>query len=139
MLALVSWGKETLGGGGGGEETKVFECKTCGRRFSSFQALGGHRASHKKVKGTEPERARVHECTVCGLEFSVGQALGGHMRRHRTAATVAELQGKEAEQKKRLVGFDLNLPPVKVEEEERRPPMLLGFELIPCAMVDCFH
>ncbi|KAL4326870.1 hypothetical protein AHAS_Ahas13G0043300 [Arachis hypogaea] len=27
-----------------------FKCKTCHRRFLSFQALGGHRASHKKLK-----------------------------------------------------------------------------------------
>ncbi|XP_021756163.1 zinc finger protein ZAT4-like [Chenopodium quinoa] len=29
----------------------LFECKACGRTFTSHQALGGHRASHKKVKG----------------------------------------------------------------------------------------
>lgn len=28
----------------------VYECKTCNRSFPSFQALGGHRASHKKPK-----------------------------------------------------------------------------------------
>ncbi|CAL1358549.1 unnamed protein product [Linum trigynum] len=28
----------------------VYECKTCGRGFNSFQALGGHRASHKKPR-----------------------------------------------------------------------------------------
>ncbi|XP_060186485.1 zinc finger protein ZAT5-like [Lycium barbarum] len=28
----------------------VYECKTCNRTFPSFQALGGHRASHKKPK-----------------------------------------------------------------------------------------
>ena len=28
----------------------VYACKTCGRVFSSFQALGGHRTSHKKPK-----------------------------------------------------------------------------------------
>ncbi|GAV89632.1 zf-C2H2_6 domain-containing protein [Cephalotus follicularis] len=28
----------------------VYECKTCNRCFPSFQALGGHRASHKKPK-----------------------------------------------------------------------------------------
>lgn len=28
----------------------VYQCKTCGRTFPSFQALGGHRASHKKPK-----------------------------------------------------------------------------------------
>ncbi|KAI3450632.1 hypothetical protein Pfo_007297 [Paulownia fortunei] len=30
----------------------VYECKTCSRTFPSFQALGGHRASHKKPKPT---------------------------------------------------------------------------------------
>lgn len=29
----------------------VYQCKTCSRCFNSFQALGGHRASHKKPKG----------------------------------------------------------------------------------------
>ncbi|KAL1544101.1 zinc finger protein ZAT5-like [Salvia divinorum] len=28
----------------------VYECKTCNRTFPSFQALGGHRASHKNPK-----------------------------------------------------------------------------------------
>ncbi|MFQ6646934.1 hypothetical protein Gotur_019421 [Gossypium turneri] len=71
--------------------TRVFECKTCNRQFASFQALGGHRASHKKPKlldggSTEnqpPAKPKTHECSICGLEFSIGQALGGHMRRHR--------------------------------------------------------
>lgn len=30
----------------------VYECKTCNRTFASFQALGGHRASHKRPKPT---------------------------------------------------------------------------------------
>ncbi|KAL3523515.1 hypothetical protein ACH5RR_016349 [Cinchona calisaya] len=33
----------------------VYECKTCGRTFPSFQALGGHRASHKKSKNMSME------------------------------------------------------------------------------------
>ncbi|WOL00011.1 zinc finger protein ZAT5 [Canna indica] len=28
----------------------VYQCKTCGKCFPSFQALGGHRTSHKKPK-----------------------------------------------------------------------------------------
>ncbi|KAL5222904.1 hypothetical protein ABZP36_027617 [Zizania latifolia] len=77
----------------------VFECKTCSKRFPSFQALGGHRTSHTRLQAkmlhdpaaaaaaaAERDRARVHECAVCGLEFSMGQALGGHMRRHRSEA-----------------------------------------------------
>lgn len=96
----------------------VYECKTCNRTFSSFQALGGHRASHKKPKSTvdfdqkspnkeegeeEEEEAKftntitpppsnkpkIHECSICGAEFASGQALGGHMRRHRSTAAAA--------------------------------------------------
>jgi len=74
---------------------RVFECKTCNRQFPSFQALGGHRASHKKPKlmGENidgqllhtPLKPKIHECSICGLEFAIGQALGGHMRRHRAS------------------------------------------------------
>lgn len=86
---------------------RVFTCKTCNRQFSSFQALGGHRASHKKPKiimsgssahddirdnllihgsSPSPAKPKSHECSICGLEFAIGQALGGHMRRHRSRA-----------------------------------------------------
>ncbi|KAE8670473.1 Zinc finger protein ZAT12 [Hibiscus syriacus] len=79
--------KHYQGGGGG----RVFACKTCNKRFSSFQALGGHRASHKKPRlmvedaPVSPKKPKTHECSICGLEFAIGQALGGHMRRHRAA------------------------------------------------------
>ncbi|XP_015969885.1 zinc finger protein ZAT11 [Arachis duranensis] len=77
-----------------------FECKTCNRKFSSFQALGGHRASHKRQKLEDGEEElkqqakslslwnnpKMHECSICGLKFSLGQALGGHMRKHRGLA-----------------------------------------------------
>ncbi|OAY46042.1 zinc finger protein ZAT12 [Manihot esculenta] len=83
--------------------SRVFECKTCNRQFPSFQALGGHRASHKKPRlngggnrdgssdtqsssSSSPAKTKTHECSICGLEFAIGQALGGHMRRHRSAA-----------------------------------------------------
>ncbi|KAF8111222.1 hypothetical protein N665_0076s0209 [Sinapis alba] len=83
-------------------ETRVFRCKTCMKEFSSFQALGGHRASHKKPvvnnsssdehsfssgsvtkKKIEKQPSSSHTCPTCGLEFPMGQALGGHMRKHR--------------------------------------------------------
>ncbi|KAE8726161.1 putative F-box protein [Hibiscus syriacus] len=34
-----------------GVAKRLFECKACKKVFNSHQALGGHRASHKKVKG----------------------------------------------------------------------------------------
>ncbi|KAM7502187.1 hypothetical protein LguiB_001091 [Lonicera macranthoides] len=82
-----------------------FVCRTCDRNFPTFQALGGHRASHKKAKSPAPPVLndqnqgkqieekyvkikspinKFHECSVCGSQFLSGQALGGHMRRHRT-------------------------------------------------------
>ncbi|KQK12444.1 zinc finger protein ZAT9 [Brachypodium distachyon] len=85
-----------------------FVCKTCGRAFASFQALGGHRTSHlrgrhglelgvgvarairehqqrqrRKEVEEEQDKKQRHECHICGLGFEMGQALGGHMRRHR--------------------------------------------------------
>ncbi|CAH2060314.1 unnamed protein product [Thlaspi arvense] len=37
----------------------VYECKTCNRTFPSFQALGGHRASHKKPKNSVDEKSKL--------------------------------------------------------------------------------
>ncbi|XP_074577300.1 uncharacterized protein LOC141833709 [Curcuma longa] len=75
-------------------EKGEFECKTCSRRFTTFQALGGHRTSHKRLRAERPEAAKEnsgsHRCGVCGVEFALGQALGGHMRRHRVMAAAAE-------------------------------------------------
>ncbi|KAG2611210.1 hypothetical protein PVAP13_4KG141300 [Panicum virgatum] len=70
----------------------AFECRTCGRRFATFQALGGHRTSHLRrrppaaTKSHRPKQpVAAHACAACGLGFPTGQALGGHMRRHRRA------------------------------------------------------
>ncbi|KAG2669284.1 hypothetical protein I3760_14G027300 [Carya illinoinensis] len=38
----------------------LFECKACKKVFNSHQALGGHRASHKKVKGCFAARIDPH-------------------------------------------------------------------------------
>lgn len=38
------------------EASCTFSCKTCGRSFPSFQALGGHRASHKKPRLNDEDK-----------------------------------------------------------------------------------
>ncbi|KAL8257562.1 hypothetical protein R6Q59_029603 [Mikania micrantha] len=118
--------------------SRVFECKTCSRQFTSFQALGGHRASHKKQRlnpdlgdlthGTNlvPVKPKSHECSICGLEFSIGQALGGHMRRHRVTR-MNENQSLVSDDSftsvvknvnsKRIVSLDLNLTPLENDLE----------------------
>ncbi|GLT88998.1 hypothetical protein SLE2022_070020 [Rubroshorea leprosula] len=108
---------------------RVFECKTCNRQFQSFQALGGHRASHKKPRLMEGEggienqstaKPKTHECSICGLEFAIGQALGGHMRRHRAGLSENHqvLPSQQVlppivkkENSGRLLCLDLNLTP----------------------------
>ncbi|XP_064941892.1 zinc finger protein ZAT12-like [Musa acuminata AAA Group] len=147
VLMLLSQGG---GGSGGGAEKRdhsgrVFECKTCNRQFPSFQALGGHRASHKKPRlGGDGHgqaqggaaKPRVHECSICGLEFAIGQALGGHMRRHRTTA---EGFGHGLTEKppgdQRGTLLDLNLPPLETDLK-----LGLGLEIVDkTPMVGCGH
>ncbi|KAI3812343.1 hypothetical protein L1987_17050 [Smallanthus sonchifolius] len=71
-----------------------YECKTCRKRFESFQALGGHQGIHKKdINNDEtlltlnivarPKSSGMHRCKTCMKEFETGPALGGHMTRHR--------------------------------------------------------
>lgn len=132
--------------------SRVFECKTCNRQFPSFQALGGHRASHKKPRlmstdgsfeTQSPAKPKTHECSICGLEFAIGQALGGHMRRHRTVlndqnqAPLSPLSAQTAEpvvkksDSRRVLCLDLNLTP----HENNLELFKLGKST---PMVDCF-
>ncbi|XP_010483090.1 PREDICTED: zinc finger protein ZAT4-like [Camelina sativa] len=47
-------------------------CVTCNKSFSSYQALGGHRASHNKVKISENHLARANaEASLLGIEAIV--------------------------------------------------------------------
>ena len=114
----------------------VYECKTCNKCFPTFQALGGHRASHKRPRVLQHQqqpvvadhaglclgrqqppqppptpKPRVHACPVCGLEFAIGQALGGHMRRHRADAEVRPPPPDKARDVAGGICLDLNLTP----------------------------
>ncbi|XP_047306719.1 zinc finger protein ZAT9-like [Impatiens glandulifera] len=40
---------------------KLFKCRGCNKNFNSHQALGGHRASHKKVKGCYASKEKEEE------------------------------------------------------------------------------
>ncbi|KAB1208382.1 Zinc finger protein ZAT10 [Morella rubra] len=79
-----------------------YKCTVCDKAFPSYQALGGHKASHRKsssdaAAGTANDNNRpstsssasaaapsgkTHECSICHKTFPTGQALGGHKRCH---------------------------------------------------------
>ncbi|XP_042504342.1 zinc finger protein ZAT9-like [Macadamia integrifolia] len=104
-----------------------YQCGTCKKVFKSYQALGGHRASHKKIKGGTPFSScaartheaeselgnagasnvdrRIHECPVCFRVFGSGQALGGHKRSHLSGSVTAINTVKFGDNL-----IDLNLP-----------------------------
>ncbi|CAM8981371.1 unnamed protein product [Rhodiola kirilowii] len=112
-----------------------FECSCCKKVFNSHQALGGHRASHKNVKGCFANTFRPegdyeegecgggdagpssmalvvrHSCSICSKVFSTGQALGGHMRCHWDKGdddSPPHLASNPAASSSR--GLDLNMP-----------------------------
>ncbi|CAL1399000.1 unnamed protein product [Linum trigynum] len=76
-----------------------YNCSVCNKAFPTFQALGGHKASHRKSAAaasvdnpstsnpssaatTTMSSGRTHECSICHKTFPSGQALGGHKRCH---------------------------------------------------------
>ncbi|KAJ0734475.1 putative transcription factor C2H2 family [Helianthus annuus] len=74
---------------------RLYKCKDCNKEYDTFQALGGHRASHRAPKPETPaggvsgeesgethSKPKLHECKICKKGFEIGQSLGGHMRKH---------------------------------------------------------
>ncbi|KAH0890006.1 hypothetical protein HID58_052435 [Brassica napus] len=105
----------------GGRGRGRFKCETCGKVFNSYQALGGHRASHKKNKTfttmttstkTEHEKIeceKVHQCPICFRVFTSGQALGGHKRSHGS--------NNVGSRRELSTMIDLNLPAPNEDDE----------------------
>ncbi|KAI0527509.1 hypothetical protein KFK09_003112 [Dendrobium nobile] len=106
-------------------------CSLCNKSFTSYHALGGHMASHRKsLSSAADDRisagptalvagGRVHQCLICFKTFPTGQALGGHKRRHYDG-TIGSAAGTGSGSEGAIggcgrgLGFDLNLP---AEEE----------------------
>ncbi|XP_057502547.1 zinc finger protein ZAT9-like [Actinidia eriantha] len=113
-----------------------YKCETCFKVFKSYQALGGHRASHKKTQPnnngnptmasqSEPEirnvgvsEEKIHECPVCFRVFSSGQALGGHKRSHvLNGSNATSFSHSKPPLKSGETLIDLNLPAPTDDDE----------------------
>lgn len=96
-----------------------YQCNVCGRELPSYQALGGHKASHRTkppVENATGEKMRpkklapsgkIHKCSICHREFSTGQSLGGHKRLHYEGV----LRGHKRSQEKEAVSQGDKLSP----------------------------
>ncbi|KAK1648403.1 hypothetical protein QYE76_066208 [Lolium multiflorum] len=119
-----------------------FRCAVCGKAFASYQALGGHKSSHRKPPPTGVDHYAAaaavsahasasedtaassggsgsgpHRCTICRRGFATGQALGGHKRCHYWDGTSVSMSmsvslSASASGSSAVRNFDLNLLPV---------------------------
>lgn len=116
-----------------------YKCGVCDKEFLSYQALGGHKASHRKpavegltaaVTATATSSSststggggKSHVCSICNKSFPSGQALGGHKRCHYEGglnnkasspaanSTVSDGGAATSTVTHSRLDFDLNLP-----------------------------
>ncbi|MFS7951662.1 putative transcription factor C2H2 family [Helianthus anomalus] len=126
----------------------VHKCSVCDKTFGSYQALGGHKASHRKnspagageeveqpVATTTGTSGRSHECSICHRCFPTGQALGGHKRRHYEGVigggrshAGSGMTSSDGSQR----GFDLNLP---AEQEVESPHPAKRSRVFPAPLI----
>lgn len=137
-LIMLARGGKAASSAAAADEKISYKCSVCDKAFSSYQALGGHKASHRKLAATSddnnpststtaaaaatttlPPSGRSHECSICHKSFPTGQALGGHKRRHyegtvgtgigsASGVTTTTSEGGGSSHSNR--GFDLNVP-----------------------------
>ncbi|KAF7850893.1 hypothetical protein BT93_L4907 [Corymbia citriodora subsp. variegata] len=117
-------------------------CEPCNKVFRSYQAYGGHKASHshkrmKLVDDREEERGdagaktktltvkRLFKCPFCDKAFDSGQGLGGHKKVHFFNGAVSKSSHNNSDNDaKNKVGrsrLDLNLPPSPEKEGSHEP------------------
>lgn len=146
-LSKDKWDKREVVGHNHEEELAKFKCQTCNKVFGSYQALGGHKANHKKMmkseisddddednyESTDEEDGnegrnnnyavvddhpiRTFECPFCFKVFGSGQALGGHKKVHFSNNLPISARISSRKFGNSLI-IDLNLPAVADEEVE---------------------
>ncbi|KAJ1377909.1 Zinc finger C2H2-type [Sesbania bispinosa] len=109
-----------------------FKCERCGKVFQSYQALGGHKANHKRKNlsqeggDLEDDQSgnnsnvtdqKAFECPYCYRVFKSAQALGGHKKVHFSNAKIATAHTSTNEFGD-MSAVDLNFPASREHEED---------------------
>ncbi|KAL0392110.1 UNVERIFIED_CONTAM: Zinc finger protein ZAT6 [Sesamum radiatum] len=102
----------------------VYKCSVCDKAFGSYQALGGHKASHRKLSagddnptstststvttstvaaGGSGSGGRTHECSICHKCFP-GAGLGGPQAMPLRRRRAEQQRRRSREQRGDLVG-----------------------------------
>ncbi|KAK6163429.1 hypothetical protein DH2020_000293 [Rehmannia glutinosa] len=130
----------------------VYECKTCSRTFPSFQALGGHRASHKKPKPTADFDPKNHHRRR--RRRNIWTTNGNSLRptlsatNSNTARSANDSSSNDVGEKTRnMLELDLNLPAPPEDDRDRRETKFHQFSSNPqprlvfsaAALVDCHY
>ncbi|KAG6519529.1 zinc finger protein ZAT5-like [Zingiber officinale] len=119
-----------LAGAGKAAGGFVYECKTCNKCFPSFQALGGHRTSHKKPKlaataATAEENKRNSPVVAAGndnlLQIGLNSSFSAKPKVHECAICGSEFSSGQAlgghmRRHRQLIAADAHVDVAKKEK-----------------------
>ncbi|WCJ36462.1 C2H2-like zinc finger protein [Euphorbia peplus] len=115
------------------KSNRKYNCRTCKKSFRSYQALGGHKARHKKIQKEDEYDGignrttscggvfvdpKIYKCPFCEKVFDSGQALGGHKKVHFSYLGNNMNKSIVPKSKSGENLLDLNLPAPEEDEED---------------------
>ncbi|KAL3839709.1 hypothetical protein ACJIZ3_024300 [Penstemon smallii] len=122
-----------------GRGDQNYSCKTCNKSFASFQALGGHRASHKRPNITKPpdeKNDNTSSGTFLSLQVSnIRSVMGSGVQNKSSRVHECSICGAEFGSGQALGGHMRRHRPIvtninrETSQEVKRPRAILSLDL----------